>query len=42
MVLSEIKMLGIYFAYRVDTDYIITEDMIGEFDRKKYLLRQKE
>jgi hypothetical protein len=38
MVLSELKLLGNYFAYEIDTDYVISEDVIGEYDKKKYLL----
>jgi hypothetical protein len=42
MVLSELKLLGNYFAYKIDTDYVISEDIIGEYEKKKYLLKKKD
>ncbi len=38
MILSELKLLGIYFAYQIKTDYIVTEDIIAEFDKKKHII----
>ena len=38
MILSEIKLLGLYFAYQIKTDYIVTDDIIAEFDKKKHII----
>ncbi len=40
MLLSELKVLGLYFAYYIDTDYIFTEDLVDEFDKKKHILKK--
>ncbi len=40
MFLSELKVMGIYFAYKIQTDYILTEDIISEFDKKKHILKK--
>ncbi len=38
MLLSEVKLLGLYFAYIIKTDYVLTEDIIAEFDKKKHII----
>jgi hypothetical protein len=34
MILSELKLLGIYFATTIKTDYILTEEVITEYEKK--------
>jgi hypothetical protein len=40
MLLSEIKMLGIYFASKNKAEYLITEELIEEYQKKKPLLEK--
>jgi hypothetical protein len=42
MFLSECKLLGIYFSYQIKTDYVFTEDILSEFEKKKHILLKNE
>ncbi len=42
MLLSECKLLGIYFSYQIDTEYVLTEDVLSEFEKKKHILLKNE
>ena len=40
MILSELKLLGLYFAFfALKTDYVITEDILDEFEKKKFIIK---
>ena len=40
MIFSELKVLGIYFAYKTDSYYLITEEIIDEYEKKKPILKR--
>ena len=40
MILSELKLLGIYFAYKTYSQYLITEEIIDEYEKKKPILKR--
>lgn len=40
MIFSELKVLGIYFAYKTDSQYLITEEIIDEYEKKKPILKR--
>ncbi len=40
MLLSEFKLLGIYFSYQIHTEYVLTEDVLTEFEKKKHILEK--
>jgi hypothetical protein len=42
MLLSELKFLGIYFSFNIKTDYIISEEIITEYAKKKHILKKNE
>jgi hypothetical protein len=35
-------VLGIYFAFNLDTEYVLTEEVLAEYEKKKHILKKND